>query len=220
MSTTITAAPEVPVAPARSGDEMLLAAGQAGDQHAVDLLLRRYEPMIRMIVASMRLPGRCERADIAQEGRIALVCAIRAWRPTRGPFRPFAAHCVRSKTLNALDTAGARKHQVLNRAVSFDGVPAVAPSVGAYDGPPLLPSDPEVSPHTDPVIRLLLRERLADIRDAWPALTAKERASLAGILSGKSYRQVANELGCTPKAVGRAVSRGRHKLAVSRAALG
>jgi DNA-directed RNA polymerase specialized sigma24 family protein len=65
----------------------------------------------------------------------------------------------------------------------------------------------------DPVTGTLVREQLASLQGAWPTLSAKERAALAGTLSGKSHQQLADELNCTPKAIGRAVSRARHKLA-------
>ena len=98
---------------------LLLAA--KNDHHpALEELLRYYEPLIGAIVASLRLPCGCERADVAQEARLGLLQAIRAWQPARGPFRAFAALCARNQALKALDAAGARKHQLLSRARSLD----------------------------------------------------------------------------------------------------
>ena len=90
---------------ASSHEHALLLAAQRGDRRAQEELLRRYEPLVGHIVRRLRLPCRCERADIAQEARIALLGAIRAWQPARGPFHPFAAHCVHTKTATALSTA-------------------------------------------------------------------------------------------------------------------
>ena len=84
--------------------------------------MRRYEPLIRSVVATLRLPCRCERGDIAQEARIGLVRAIWAWRPERGPFGAFASSCARDEAIKAIDTAGAGKHQVLSRAVSLHSI--------------------------------------------------------------------------------------------------
>ena len=97
----------------------LLDAAQHDDRRAQEELLRRYEPLIRATVRRLRLPCRCDCGDIAQEARIGLLAAIRAWQPTRGPFRAFAATCARRQALKALDTAGARKHQLLSRALSL-----------------------------------------------------------------------------------------------------
>ena len=97
----------------------LLDAAQHDDRRAQEELLRRYEPLIRATVRRLWMPCRCDCGDIAQEARIGLLAAIRGWQPTRGPFRAFAATCARRQALKALDTARARKHQLLNRALSM-----------------------------------------------------------------------------------------------------
>ena len=173
-------------------------------------MLRRYEPMVVHVVRRVRLPCRCERADIAQEARIALLGAIRAWQPARGPFAPFAVRCVRTKTATALSTARTHKHQVLSRASSLDYSPP-----GPVTSSPLddLTSRMPAGVHGDPLSLLLIREQLASVRAAWPALTANERTVLSGVLNGKSHRQLAAELPCTAKTVGRALRRARRKLA-------
>jgi RNA polymerase sigma factor (sigma-70 family) len=202
-------------------EHALLCAAQAGDRRAQEELLRRYEPMVRQIVRRLRLPWRCPRADLAQEGRIALVGAIRAWESARGPFYPFAVHCVRTKTANALATARARKHQPLSRASSLDYSPPLGdlPDMSEADNSPLMwldsiPSSVDGQPtaRTDPLSALLVREQLAAIRAGWGSLTGRERAVVAGVLGGKSYRQLAGELDCTVKAVEGAQRRGRRKL--------
>ena len=83
----------------------LLHAAQRDDRRAQEELLRRYEPLIRATVHRLRLPCRCDCSDIAQEARIGLLSAIRAWQPTRGPFRAFAARCAIAQVIKALDTA-------------------------------------------------------------------------------------------------------------------
>ncbi len=195
---------------ASSHEHALLLAAQRGDPRAHEELLRRYEPLVGHIVRRLRLPCRCERADIAQEARIALLGAIRAWQPARGPFLPFAAHCMRTKMSTALSTARTHKHQLLSRALSLDCSPPLT-------FPPT-PHSASASPapagaHGDPVSVLLVREQLRALRAAWPTLTAKERAVLSGVLNGKSHRQLAIELTCTTKAIGRALRRARRKLA-------
>ena len=105
---------------ASANQRALLLAAKNDHHPALEELLRRYEPLIGAIVAPLRLPGGCEPADIAQEARLGLLRAIRAWQPARGPFPAFAALCARNQALRALDAAGARKHQFLNHARSLD----------------------------------------------------------------------------------------------------
>jgi RNA polymerase sigma factor (sigma-70 family) len=88
---------------ASANQRALLLAAQNDHHPAQEELLRRYEPLIGAIVARLRLPGGCEPADIAQEARLGLLRAIRAWQPERGPFPAFAALCARNQALRALD---------------------------------------------------------------------------------------------------------------------
>ena len=131
--------------------------------------------------------------------------AIRAWEPARGPFYPFAVHCVYTKTASALAAARARKHEPLSRASSLDysalGISDDPDIRGAIHSPLLwleaVPSsiDGQPTAHTDPLSAVLVREQLAAVRAASRTLTDKERAVLGGVLGGKSYRQLASELG-------------------------
>ena len=167
--------------------------------------MRRYEPLIGAILAGLRLPCGCERSDIAQEARIGLVRAIWAWRPERGPFGAFASRCARDQAINAIDTAGARKHQLLTRAVSLHSiiVRSRRPSdIGetAFESP-LHERLSETRPLADPVRTVLAREQIDEIRAALSRLTGKERAALIGDLNGISQQQVASEQGTTEKAV-------------------
>lgn len=194
----------------------LLQAAKRGDHRAQEELLRRYEPLIGAILAGLRLPCGCERSDIAQEARIGLVRAIWAWRPERGPFGAFASRCVRDQAINAIDTAGARKHQLLTRAVSLHSiiVRSRRPSdIGetAFESP-LHERLSETRPLADPVRTVLAREQIDEIRAALSRLTGKERAALIGDLNGISQQQVASEQGTTEKAVHRSLRRARDKL--------
>lgn len=187
---------------------MVLAA-QRRDRRAEEELLRRYEPLIQSICARQRRPPGCERQDLAQEARIGLCNAIRAWYPPRGPFPAFAARCVARQVIKALDTAGTRKHQLLSRATPlscFDHAPSTAPATA--DG-----ALARTSRRADPVVTVLARERLDGILGVLPSLSVRERAVLAGSLSDKSWRQLADEQGCTAQAIHGLLRRARLKLA-------
>ena len=91
-------------------------AAQHGDAGAQEELVRRFEPLVQRVVWKLRLPPGCERDDLAQEARVGLLSAIRAWRPDRGPFPAFADRCVSNQALLALKATAARKHQILSLA--------------------------------------------------------------------------------------------------------
>ena len=132
-----------------------------------------------------------------------------------------AVRCVRltlrsTQAINAIDTAGARKHQLLTRAVSLHAilVRSRRPSdIGetAFKSP-LHERLTETRPLADPVRTVLAREQLDEIRAALSRLTGKERAALIGDLNGISQQQVASEQGTTEKAVHRSLRRVRDKL--------
>jgi len=193
----------------------LLEAAQHGDRTAIEQLLRRYERLVWRVVWSLRPPMGCERDDLAQEARIGLLAAIRAWRPERGPFPAFADRCVQNQTLLAIQAAARHKHQLLSHAISFDR-PADAfidrqtgESFGLDLSDTLAASDRD----GDPESRLFAREQLSGLVRALPILTRSERVALAGTLRGESYERLAQARGCTPKAASQAVYRARRKLA-------
>ena len=211
-------------------ERALLLAARNDHPHALDELLGRFEPLIGAIVASLRLPCGCEPADVAQEARLGLARAIRAWQPARGPFPAFAARCARNRALRALDTAGARKHQLLSRAHSLDDhqprakarLSLVQTPAPANDGLkpdenlfhlPLGEQLAATSTQADPLRSVIAREELGAVLAALPTLTPLERLTLAATMNDKSQRQLAGELGCSRRTVMIALRSAREKLA-------
>ena len=209
---------------------VLLRAAKNDNHHALEELMRRYEPLIGAIVARLHLPGGCEPADLAQEARIGLLCAIRAWQPARGPFPAFAALCARNQALGALDAAGARKHQFLNHARSLDDhEPRVKARLKLLNGhaPPRETHEPgetqfntplgeqfaASSVDADPLRTVIAREQLRAVLAAMPTFTPSERVVVAGTVNDKSQRQIAAELGWSRKTVIRVQRSAREKLA-------
>ena len=192
----------------------LIDAARGGDPSAERELLRRYEPLVQRVVWSLRLPPGCEREDLAQEARLGLAAAIRAWRPDRGPFPAFADRCVSNQALLALKTDCRHKHQLLSRATSLDAPIAQDGSVSARRPITLLDVLPAPSDaRTDPDARLLVREQLTSVLRALPTLTANEHTALASTLSGLTYQQMAPTPFRTWKAAEHAAYRARRKLA-------
>jgi RNA polymerase sigma factor (sigma-70 family) len=195
----------------------LLEAARQGDIGAQEELVRRYEPLVQRVVWKLRLPPGCDREDLAQEARVGLIAAVRAWRPERGPFPAFADRCISNQALLALKTAAARKHQILSRAASLD-----APRDRCADAPEnhcvpalvdALPARRD--PSTDPELRLLMREDLTSVLGALPSLTDSERAGLAMSLNGQSPTRLASMLPGSPHAASQAAHRARRKLAAA-----
>ena len=164
-----------------------------------------------------RLPDGLDREDVAQEARVAFLRAVARWRPERGPFAPFARTCVRNYLVNAIDRAGAHKHQILSHAHAMTGLDPgdwqdqhglVEHFACHYDH-----ERPLVGQSADPEAVLLAREHLKALRIAMRSLSAWERTALKGTLNGASHQQIALEHGVSVRAVTLAVRRARQKLA-------
>ncbi len=179
--------------------------------------MRRYEPLVQRVAWKLRLPRGCDREDLAQEARVGLLAAIRAWRPDRGPFPAFADRCVTNQALLALKAACAHKHQVLTLALSLDAPLDGSPDrADAPHAPTLL--DALAAPRdmrADPEARLIVREQLTSVLRALPALTPSERAGLAMALNEQSYKRLPPTFAGTPKAASQAAYRARRKLAAA-----
>jgi RNA polymerase sigma factor (sigma-70 family) len=193
----------------------LVGAAQHGDRHAQHLLLNRYEPLVRRIACELRPPPHMTCDDLAQEARIGLLAAIRAWRPERGPFPPFADRCASNQALLAAKAGFTRKQELLNRAVPLEGTEC-CPGAAQSGRPRITLVDVLATPadaHTDPECSLLLHEELTCLLRALPALSDGERTALAGVIDGECYRRLGPALGRTPKGASQVVYRARRKLA-------
>ena len=150
-------------------------------------------------------------ADIAQEARLGLLRAIRAWQPARGPFPAFAALCARNQALR-----GARRRRRPQAPSPQPRPLARRPPAARQSTVKLLDHGATKRHRRTPRERVLRPARRATPRDhrrrrpatnrdrartaprrarRAPTMTACERQVLAGMLNDKSQRQLAAELG-------------------------
>jgi RNA polymerase sporulation-specific sigma factor len=192
----------------RGGEVALVRAAQGGDQRASCELIKRYRGLIRCKARSYYLIG-ADRDDIIQEGMIGLFKAIRDYDPTRqASFHSFAELCVTRQIITAVKSSTRRKHSPLNTYVSLSR------SASADDDGERLLSDilaaKEVCDPAEIVIGAwetdFIRTGVVD------ALSSFECDVLKLYTNGKSYQEIAENLGRHTKAVDNALQRVKRKM--------
>jgi RNA polymerase sporulation-specific sigma factor len=187
-------------------DREAIARAQHGERHAMDHLLRKYR---RLVYAKARglAPRYSDVDDLIQIGMIGLWHAITEFRLERAvSFRAFAGVCVRRQLISAVKATFRERRLALARDVELEGLydsGGAASCVSRWTAQD--PADPEGV--------LLARETMGEMCAALELLlTELEWSVLVQHQAGRSYRDIADELGCTEKAVDNALGRIRRKV--------
>ncbi len=198
-----------PRTPAELDEQRLVERARRGDSRAMHQILRQYTGFVRLKASSYFLVGG-DSDDLVQEGLIGLYKAVRDFRPDKeAGFRSFAELCVTRQIITAIKTATRNKHVPLNSYVSFSHVPAgQSVEVDCTIGD-CLPG-PDVD---DPVRHVISTQELRTLVTCLSErLSTLEAHALNGYLSGLSYEQIAEEIGCDPKTVDNALQRVKRKV--------
>ena len=207
-----TAGEELPV-PLRSGemdkltDEEIVELCRAGDVSAEEYLLNKYKNFVRSKARSYFLIG-ADHEDIVQEGMIGLYKSIRDYRPDRlSSFRAFAELCVTRQIITAIKTATRQKHIPLNSYVSLN-----KPIYDEESDRTLLDVIVE-GRISNPEDLIISREDLTHIyQKISEVLSDLEQEVLSEYLDGKSYQEIAENLGRHAKSIDNALQRVKRKL--------
>ncbi len=194
-----------------SHERATVRAAQAGDPRAMNRLIDRYRPIIRMKASSYFLAGG-DHEDLVQEGLIGLVKAVRDYRTDKDTsFRSFLELCVTRQIITAIKTAARKKHSPMNTYVSFSYSKAGSDETTLAD---ILPGDPV----SDPLTQVISRDELSSLVDALSgSLSSLEREVLRLYLEGRSYEFIGDKLDRKPKAVDNALQRIKRKIVAHRA---
>ena len=190
-----------------SSDEALCESAASGNRIAEEVLVMRYNRLVRICARPYFLAGG-DSEDLIQEGMFGLISAIRSYQPEKAAsFRTFAEVCIKSRLISAVKSASSGKHTPLNSYISFE-----TPS---FDGiADFVPSMANGLPQKNPEDLLISREELQEHLDtAKGQLSGFEANVLSYYLEGFSYQEIASQVNRSPKSVDNAVQRIRRKLA-------
>ena len=184
-------------------DESLSDLARRGDRDAEEILVKRYNRLVRQLARPFYLAGG-DSDDLIQEGMIGLICAVREYDGQRAAsFRTFAEICIRNRLYSAVRAAARDKHTPLNQSVPlempfFDGQSSC---FGAMAG-------------ENPEDLIIGRERVQDaLSDVRKQLSDFEAKILGYYLDGLTIREMAKAVSRSPKSVDNAVQRIRRKAA-------
>ena len=188
-------------------DEEIAVLAQQGDSEATEWLLNKYKNFVRSKARSYFLVG-ADHEDIVQEGMIGLFKAFRDFKPDKlASFRAFAEICVTRQIITAIKTATRQKHIPLNSYVSLN-----KPIYDEESDRTLLDVITERRA-TNPEELIIGQEDLSSINDRiGEVLSDLEWEVLTAYLEGKSYQEIAQELGRHVKSIDNALQRVKRKL--------
>ena len=188
-------------------DEDVVARCRQGDTMAEEYLLNKYKNFVRSKARSYFLIG-ADHEDIVQEGMIGLYKAIRDFRPDKlSSFRAFAELCITRQIITAIKTATRQKHIPLNSYVSLN-----KPLYDEESDRTLLDVIIE-GRATNPEELIIGQEDLNSIHHKIDeVLSGLEQEVLRAYLDGKSYQEIADNLGRHVKSIDNALQRVKRKL--------
>lgn len=199
--------PPFPAAYDTMTDEEIVALCQENDSVAQEYMLSKYKNFVRSKARSYFLIG-ADHEDIVQEGMIGLYKAIRDFRPDKlSSFRAFAELCITRQIITAIKTATRQKHIPLNSYVSLN-----KPLYDEESDRTLLDVIIE-GRATNPEELIIGQEDLKTIHHKIDeVLSGLEQEVLRAYLDGKSYQEIADNLGRHVKSIDNALQRVKRKL--------
>jgi len=188
-------------------DEQVVLHAKQGSKSATQHLLSKYRALVEGKAKSYFLIG-AEHEDVIQEGMIGLFKAIRDFSEENlSAFKSFAELCITRQIITAIKTATRQKHSPLNCSISMD-MP-----IDNSDGEATVRDTITVSAPDDPHRVIRGRQFCTQIREhIRHDLSKLEANALLLYVNGRSYQQIARQLGCNVKQIDNALQRAKNKM--------
>ena len=188
-------------------DEQLVTMAQEGSKTAEEILIEKYKGLAKAKAKLYYIVG-AEAEDVVQEGMIGLFKAIRNFDEEReASFKTYADICINSQIITAIKSANRQKHQPLNESVSLNNTIIDGDIETTAEN--LLRDSEENNP-----------EALTLIKEVLDCLKAEDGGIFSDFewkvwcekLKGRSYVEIAETLGKTPKSIDNALQRIKKKV--------
>jgi len=188
-------------------DEEVVILAQKADKKAVEYILDKYKGLVKARARAYFLIG-ADQEDLIQEGMIGLYKAIRDFNQERQVgFAAFADICTTRQIVTAVKTATRQKHTPLNNYVSLNK------PVTSDDSEKTMLDFLSGTLISDPEQIVINQESYDSInKKIISILSDFELSVLELYLSGRSYQEIALQLGKTPKSIDNALQRTKRKI--------
>ncbi len=190
----------------RMPEAAVIERARTSDSSAMEYLLYKYRSLVSTKARYYYLIG-AETSDLIQIGMIGLWRAVIDYTPDKDiSFLSFARICIERHIISSIKKATRMKQSPLNTAVSLDH----QDQRGDQEGLPVVSA---CTPHhLQPLAVLIRREERAHMQSALQSVLSEfEWKVLNGYGKGKSYVEIADDLGCKTKSVDNALERIRSK---------
>ncbi len=177
----------------------------------MDYFIERHKGLVRIQARSLFLIGG-DREDLLQEGMIGLYKALREFDPAISDnFEGFAKTIVYQQMCNAIKASTRKKNLPLNDYISFSSPVA---GQGNNETSQVLLSDVIMAAtNSNPEELIIDKENASMIEyELGKRLSKLEKSVYDMYTAGMDYRQIAEALCRTPKAIDNALTRIRNKL--------
>lgn len=176
-------------------DEELAVRAANGDDASMALLIAVVTPIARAKASGFAGP-RVSGDDLAQEGMLGFLDAVKTFDASKGSFKAYAEVCINNRIVSAVRTSFNNKNAALSNAVPYETSDVDATDSGTD------PADIVSEKESTEQIKELLAKELSEFE--------KQVVDLK--LFDMSYSQIAQKLGCSEKAVDNALQRIRKKM--------
>lgn len=188
----------------------LVEKAQQGDMAAMENIIRHFRKEINGKAKMYYIAG-ADYDDVVQEAMIGLYKAIKTYDKNGGAkFDTYANLCMKRQLLNAIRSANREKHEPLNSSVSINKM--VAPRDGMDYDETTLEETIQGNAAADIDVIKVLNDTFDSMNNGPQALSRIEADVWREYTEGKSYEEIAQQLGKPVKSVYNAMARLKKKI--------
>ena len=186
------------------GDESAVALAQKGDKKAAEYIVEKYRDFVEVRSIPYFMAGG-ERDDLIQEGLIGLYKAIKSYSDDKkANFKTFAEICIVRQMISAVKSSTRKKNSPLNHYISIHT---------SEDEPDTISAKLIDVKNKNPESLLIERESAQGMQSRINSVLSNFESEVLGYyLSGLTYKEIAEFMKKTPKAVDNALFRIKRKI--------